>query len=379
MKLIHQNVLDFIDGEDENGNIYQNLIKMFEDHQISSEKYDFQLFLQMLSTIIGYHYRGPNFFEKIEKILFFFKDAIQRLISLSEIFDIFKSCERIILFLIEEEIINVNNSNIPEMTKYLQSKYFSKNEDENIKEKRKKGENDSLLCEQIRNDSLDEFISNASKNNIDLNSIIESSIFETNPSLKEKTSLIEYASFYGSVKIFKYLQLNKVELSSKLWFYVIHGRCYEIIHILEDNLENIDYEKCFSEAVKCHHNEIADYFMNELDSQSNDDTGIMYYNFSYINHFNIIEQSDELFNDLCYYNYFNIVKILVETCHEEERYIIDISSNYCFFKIMFQLYFFNPFSILSLVERLSIEFVNFLANNKKLLINNTFITTFSFL
>lgn len=307
MKLIHQNVLDFIDGEDENGNIYQNLIKMFEDHQISSEKYDFQLFLQMLSTIIGYHYRGPNFFEKIEKILFFFKDAIQRLISLSEIFDIFKSCERIILFLIEEEIINVNNSNIPEMTKYLQSKYFSKNEDEDIKEKRKKGENDSLLCEQIRNDSLDEFISNASKNNIDLNSIIESSIFETNPSLKEKTSLIEYASFYGSVKIFKYLQLNKVELSSKLWFYVIHGRCYEIIHILEDNLENIDYEKCFSEAVKCHHNEIADYLLNNYLKDSSDTLiqGLKYYNFWFIQNECINEKS---FYYLCCFDYYFLVE-----------------------------------------------------------------------
>ena len=328
MKSIHLNILDFIDSEEQNENIYQNLINLFKDQQISSEKHDFQLFLQMISVIIEYHFRGPKFFEKIEQILLFFENSIKHLISLSEIFEIFKNCERIILFLIEKRIIDIENSNIQKLNVYLKSKYFSQIDDDSLIEKRKKGENDSILCEQIRNDSLDEFIVNVNKNNIDLNSIIESSIFETNPSLKQKTSLIEYAAFYGANKIFKYLQLNKVKLSPKLWFYVIHSRSYELIHIFEDTLENIDYRLCFSEAVKCHHNEIADYFLNQLDSQSIEDSVIKYYNFPYIETEALLIDSKKLFNDLCLYNYFSLVKILVETFSDENRFEITI---YLFF------------------------------------------------
>ena len=328
MKKIHQNVLDFIDGEDENESIYQNLIQLFEDQQITREKHDFQIFLQMISAIIDYHFRGSKFFEKSEKILLFFKDSIQRILSLSEIYEIFKNCERTILFLIEEKIINIKNTNLPKLNEYFKkSKYFSKIDDdslnENINSKRKKGENDSVLCELIRNDSLDEFILFVSKNNINLNSTIESSIFETNPKLKQETSLIKYAAFYGSNKIFKYLQMNKVELSPKLWFYVIHGRNYELIHLLEENLKNIDYEKCFSKAVKCHHNEIADYFLNQIDPPIIELSAIKYYNFSYFEDDAIIQCSQGIFS---LYNYFNIVKILVETGSKENQYKITILS-----------------------------------------------------
>ena len=142
---------------------------------------------------------------------------------------------------------------------------------ENFDENRKIGENDSYLCSIIRNDSCDEFIVYVNQTNLSLNmTIINPSIFETNLFLLDKKpTLIEYASFYGSIQIFKYLLLNNVELSSSLWLYSIHGQNAEIISILEENhIEppSNSYQLCFEEAIKCHHNEIADYIMvNYLD------------------------------------------------------------------------------------------------------------------
>ena len=66
--------------------------------------------------------------------------------------------------------------------------------------------------------------------------------------------------------------MNKVDLSPKLWLFVIHGNNPDIIHLLEeDNIkpENDSYDNCFIESVKCHHNSIAKYvkdnFLNEKD------------------------------------------------------------------------------------------------------------------
>ena len=79
----------------------------------------------------------------------------------------------------------------------------------NFEEKRQKGENDSYLCELIRTDSIEDFISYVNQKNISLSSKIKSSIFETNSFLVEKEpSLIEYTAFFGSIQIFQYL-LNK--------------------------------------------------------------------------------------------------------------------------------------------------------------------------
>ena len=72
---------------------------------------------------------------------------------------------------------------------------------------------DQYITELIRNDSIDEFITYINKNDYPIQSTIENSIFETNSLLLErKATLIEYTAFYGSIQIFKYLYLNKVEL-----------------------------------------------------------------------------------------------------------------------------------------------------------------------
>ena len=83
---------------------------------------------------------------------------------------------------------------------------------------------------------IEEFIIYVNKNNYQLDSFIETSHYETNSFLlkAEKVKLIEYASFFGSTQIFKYLYLNGIELSPSLWNFAIHGDDEEMIHILEE-------------------------------------------------------------------------------------------------------------------------------------------------
>ena len=90
----------------------------------------------------------------------------------------------------------------------------SKDNSEDIFEKKRKiGENDSDICFFIRNDLIDDFVIFVNKTNYKLESKIETS-FETNSYLINKNpTLIEYATFYESIQILRYLILNKIEIN----------------------------------------------------------------------------------------------------------------------------------------------------------------------
>ena len=54
---------------------------------------------------------------------------------------------------------------------------------------------------------------------------IPKSIYETNGFKKlNDATLIEYAAFFGSIQIFKYLQIKGVKLTPQLWYFAIHGK-----------------------------------------------------------------------------------------------------------------------------------------------------------
>ena len=65
--------------------------------------------------------------------------------------------------------------------------------------------------------------------------------------------------------------MNKIELKPSLWLYAIHSRNAELIHLLETYQVSplVDnFERCLSESIKYHRNEIADY--NENSTSNND-------------------------------------------------------------------------------------------------------------
>ena len=286
------------------------------------------------------------------------KDKIANNFSNFEIFNIFKGNKRVLLFLHDEKIIKIDEniskrliSNkyfhmhyphyfLPEIKPYIEKKwlancknaYYSskcvksffdmidKDLPENFYENRKKGENENNICEFIRNDSIKEFIIYHNKNSISLHSKIQPSIYETNLFLlkkqnKKPITLIEYAAFFGSIQIFNFLIMNNIKLTKSLWFYSIHGGNGEIIHLLEDNHidppKNDDqcnvYNKIYIEAIKSHHNEIADYIMNfyleNKEEEKSQDFAI-----HYLKYFNFISVQNEMINeslfyDLCQYDH----------------------------------------------------------------------------
>ena len=371
MNSIYEKILNFL--EEEVSSDKNLLLKdIFNNTKINDNKYNLLSFLHLISKISDNRCRFTNFFSKIERIFQIFKEDIKKYFSNSEIFNIFKSNKRILLIIIEQQIIVFDEyiaKKITKTSKYIKAKYphyfqpelqpfidekwFPKYDPEipelkinewveeinevlpeNFYEKRKEGENDSKICELIRKDMISEFVEYVTRNNVSLNSKIQPSIYETNSFLlkdKKKSnpnlnssqknvgfSLIEYAAFFGSLKILKYLCFKGVQLTQSLLPLVIHSKNVKIIHFLKDNQVELDDESCkqaFYESIKCHHNDIANYFINNIlqnDEENSQDTinqCLKYYNVAFLKNEFINESS---FCNLCKYYYCAIVDYLLK-------------------------------------------------------------------
>ena len=288
MKELQQAFLNILDDERDSQD-YSRIKEIINDESILKNQYIMKPILKLILKISNNYYRTFNFFPKIEKILLIFKDQILQIFSNDELFDFFKNNKRILLFLINESFLTLDSSifdkiNDEKFWKKYYIKYFLNecqqfiqesllNEMKNglgdillnnFEQNRNIGENHHNICNLIRNDSIEEFIIYVNKTNLPLNSHIPQSIFETNSFLlKNNPSLIEYSAFYGSIQIFQYLRLNNVDLDEKLWFYSIHGKNPEIIHLLEESeVPFRSYEILFENSTKFFSNEIALYFRN---------------------------------------------------------------------------------------------------------------------
>ena len=348
----YTNILSFIDSN----NDYQDLLSFIKNWKKENMNiYDINLILLLISKLSNNHHRSPNFFNKLEQIILIFKDEISQNFSNSNIFTIFKKNKRILYFLINERLLVIDEQIANVITKenyYVQAKYpnyfiseikpflqkkalkkleqynksaltnLQNNEDLNDFEAlQKNGENENLICQLIRNDSINEFIEYINQKNFSISMIIKPSIFETNPLLiKKNPTLIEYAAFFGSVQIFKYLFLNGSDLNSSLWLFVIHGRNAELIHFLEENKiepKNKDYQEFINEAIKCHHNELATYIYDNLFSQPECEDCIDPFvkSFKYIN-FELFPNNltnHITFYYLCKYDYTYLVELILKT------------------------------------------------------------------
>ena len=303
MKNIQIILLEFLEDESDAEDKYENLINLISTLNIINVQYEFKALLKLMNTISSFHQRGPNFISKNERLLRHFKKDIQKYFSNSEIFEIFKLNMRIHLFLIEEKIMTIDEyvfSQIiidqdcidkkyleyfqPEIRPFLTEenieKYGSKNKilkddkfiekmkkevDKDFYEKRREGERDDYLCELIRFNKIEEFITFTEQRNLPLDSEIKSSIFETNLLLDDEyeIKLIEYASFYGSNDVIKYLQMKGVKFTSFMWIYAIHSKNAELIQYLENNHVS-QPDDIIEIPVMCHHNEILNYIIDNL-------------------------------------------------------------------------------------------------------------------
>ena len=328
-------LLEYLDNEEDIEYNFQNLVEIFKKLEFDEKKAELREFLKVLIIIANNHHRSAFFLEKIDRILLHLTDTIKQSFSNFEIFNIFQKNVRILKFLSDNKILRLDKeifyqisiqSNKDKFFQYfytdlcpfIKEQYYSKYDYmqsiENLEEKIKISENDSYICSLIRNDSVKEFITYVNKNSISLTKPIEKSLFETNSFLiKNETTLIEYAAFFGSIQIFQYLQLNGVNLTPSLWLYAIHGKNAELIHLLESNqVEQVG--DCIKEAIKCYHNDIANYLINSSSNNEDTDQKILEYGFHYYNYeffANKINNCRVPFY-LIKYNYCEIFKLFIE-------------------------------------------------------------------
>ena len=356
IKNIEENLLNFIDEKSESDNNFQIFVDMLDKQKIIENKQEFKSFLYLLVQISNNYHQYPGFYDKIDKILSNYKESIQKYFQNSEIFHIFGRNKRILFFLIQNGLFTINQ-NIYEI--FMQSKYFNQsyidyfypeiesflpesikmkcknsvkeleeNDIENFNIKRKIGQNDSYVCQLIRNDQVIDFISHVERTNTAAEACIRNSIYETNKFLlenqnKRSISLIEYSAFFGSQQIFIYLFKKNVKLITSIWPFVIHGRNPELIHFLEENKINTlndSYQYLIVESLKCHHNELSNYFISNFGEKE-----IIYKNYLLKKHlkyynFNDVDTQQfiqlllkfDLFYFLCKYDYTSIVEFLIK-------------------------------------------------------------------
>ena len=237
-------LLEFLEDEKKD---FQDMIDFFDLMKIQSEKYKLKEILHIISQISNNHHRSIDFFYKIQMILNYLQESIKKYFSNYDIFNIFHNNKRILLILFDEKIlfpdktlksIITNGKYLkmhypeyfyPEFEKLYETQFIEQLDSKIVEmartnieiflEKRKIGENDEYLCELIRNDSINEFITFINKSNISSSTIITPSIFETNLFLIKRDNLkvIEYSSFFGSIQIIKYFLMNKAIISPTLF------------------------------------------------------------------------------------------------------------------------------------------------------------------
>ena len=78
MKKIHNHILNRIDKENDQEELFQNIKTEIQDQDISKNSHLFKTFLYMLSKILSNHYRYPIFFSKFKKIIPNFKTEIKQ-------------------------------------------------------------------------------------------------------------------------------------------------------------------------------------------------------------------------------------------------------------------------------------------------------------
>ena len=330
-KELQKLVLQIIEKSESDDNDFLMLINHLDTHQYKDNKPELKHFLSLLSNISINHHRGPIFFKQIEKILTISSKYYKLVFSNDELMTIVLKSKPIILILIQTKIITLDSIIFKYLLNYTVSKddeiyyYFypelktviksgtiegfdntkykiKMNDDiENFETNRQVFENDAKICSIIRDDLIDDFIQYVNETNISLSGKIRHSIFETNSILTEKDlSLIEYACFFGSIRIIKYLEINDVELTPSLWLYAVHSNNSEAIQFLLDKKIKLD-DRAFSEAIKCYHNDVAYYIRDNLMNVSDlndENNSIIYLSSNYEFFSNEIDGNNVFFN-LC--------------------------------------------------------------------------------
>lgn len=320
MKTIQDYILNFIEhGYDIEEN-YEKINKFINESKILSNEHEFKMLVHLIASIIANHNRLPSFFEKFEQILNLIKDPILKYFTSNEIREIFKTNKRILLFLKKENFIKIGQIDLMQKIP------------DNYDEMAKKNENEDYVCELIRKDSIEDFIIFVNKNDYSLNNTIKQSVNETNSFLIKRlfVKLIEYASFFGSTQIFKYLIANGAVATPSIWEFGVHSDNPELISLFEENKiipNDNSYIECYAESIKCHHNQMANYiqsnFLKEGDEKSNKATEAIYESFNFYYFEESFTNPSAIFY-LIKYDYLYFIELLSSNINIDVNNLVEV-------------------------------------------------------
>ena len=85
MKTFIDNLLDFVNNQDNVEERYQSVLSFITDQKIQENRHEFKSLLHIISNILNNHKHSAIFFCKIENIISSFKSDIRKFFSNTEI------------------------------------------------------------------------------------------------------------------------------------------------------------------------------------------------------------------------------------------------------------------------------------------------------
>lgn len=165
-----------------------------------------------------------------------------------------------VIFSIRDQIFQqfplINCYHHPILSKFFDEMRLHKAYDENRQYLFLGIETHQELLQFIIDDNLGEFQDFLSKTNTDINLTIQ---VDTLFIYQSMASLLELASLFGSVRIFKFLLLREATITSSLPYFVLAGGNYELIHICESQNIQLTAIDAVSYAIQYWHNDIVEY------------------------------------------------------------------------------------------------------------------------
>ena len=110
MKELQEEILSIIEndfGSDEYDESIKNLTSLYQNQNYLKSTEELKTHIYCLSKITKYHHRQSDFFKKIKEIFNLLEEKIKNTFSNFEIFYFFKKNLRMILFLIQNNILKI--------------------------------------------------------------------------------------------------------------------------------------------------------------------------------------------------------------------------------------------------------------------------------
>lgn len=167
---------------------------------------------------------------------------------------------------IDNQIFNQIHPQQPTFYDYSFFEQENNNEEDDFSNN--KNTNDSLF-RIIANDDIDKFQYIISHYDIMINSTVDIDHITVFNFFKPGTriSLIDLASYFSSIQIFKFLFLSNADITEETFSYAIFGGCPDIIHILEEKKKiKFQFKKeHLIIAIQTHQQNIVEYIINNID------------------------------------------------------------------------------------------------------------------